>query len=330
MRQLRGDIFKSAQHIPEEISGTVGKIFESRVKAFAGYKSTEEVFPAGLDGAEGAGERGRGLRRGDAGEAELALDGVDRVVDVAEVVDIILDAGDRLRVREEALHFVLRAAVSELEVIKQRILPAGEALVGRLDALDRRAHFGRVVGHVLDRGICGHHGLHRVAAEGLLQSGAHADGLLGVGVCAHTEGRRVFGVDLHHAGGVAVDRVEAAEALLERGAGLESSLEDLADRSGGEILLRRVHQLAARLFAGGGARGLGGAAEELGDLALDARSLRDDIHISVSDVFSHWRTLLSWKRARRGTRRRSRSPLRRRLPPSRGGRAGCSAARFAP
>ena len=219
---------------------------------------------------------------------------MDRVVDVAEVLNVVLDAGDRLGVCEETLHFALRPAVSEFEIVEQRVLPAGKALVGRLDTLEGRAHFGRVVGHVQNRGVRRVHGCRRIAAVGSFQRSAEADGLLGVAVCGNASCSRLHGKFLCLVGGLAVERFKTAEALLQLPAGLEGVLEDAADRCDGQVLPHGAEEAAARLRARRVAGGLRGASQELGHFVFDPRRLRDDIYISVAESLSHCFRLPSW------------------------------------
>ena len=58
---------------------------------------------------------------------------MDRVHDIRIAGNIVFDTGNFLRIFKEPLHFGLRAAVTELEVIKHRIVCFCEALICILD-----------------------------------------------------------------------------------------------------------------------------------------------------------------------------------------------------
>ena len=64
-----------------------------------------------------------------------------------------MDAGDRLRIGKQPLHFRFRAAVAELQVVQHRVVLLGKALICRLDHGHIRAHFVGVVGHIRNRHV---------------------------------------------------------------------------------------------------------------------------------------------------------------------------------
>ena len=76
--------------------------------------------------------------------------------------DVVLDAGYLLRIGEQPLHFLLCAAVAQLEVIEHRIVLLGETLVGILNGGHIRAHLVGVIGHIRNchiRILCGFLGI---------------------------------------------------------------------------------------------------------------------------------------------------------------------------
>ena len=81
--------------------------------------------------------------------------------------DVVLDTGYFLRIGKQSLHFLLRAAVAQFEVVEHRVVLLGKTLIGILNGGHIRAHLIGVVGHIRDchiRILCGFLG---IAAEGL-------------------------------------------------------------------------------------------------------------------------------------------------------------------
>ena len=135
-----------------------------------------------------------------------------------------------MRVRDEALHFLLGAAVAELEVVQHGVVLFREALVRVLEVLHRRAEGVRVVAHV-DHGRIGVLGrLDRVAAQRGDERGREAGHLLHVPVGAHA-GRLVGCV------GVLQHRVLRLLELLP----LAGALLDALPGHGGVVLERLAH-----------------------------------------------------------------------------------------
>ena len=129
--------------------------------------------------------------------------------------DVVLDAGYLLRIGEQPLHFLLCAAVAQLEVIEHRIVLLGKALVGILNGGHIRAHLIGVVGHIRNchiRILCGFFG---IAAERLDQACGEARDRLHVLV-----GRKpcrfvcVGGIPLDLLRGVLEQGVNTADQLL--------------------------------------------------------------------------------------------------------------------
>ena len=128
---------------------------------------------------------------------------------------VVLDAGYLLRIGEQSLHFLLCAAVAQLEVIEHRIVLLGETLVGILNGGHIRAHFIGVIGHIRNchiRILCG---LFGIAAEGLDQACGEPCDRLHVLVGGKT-GRFVCvgGIPLNLLRGVFEQSVNTADQLL--------------------------------------------------------------------------------------------------------------------
>ena len=129
--------------------------------------------------------------------------------------DVILDAGYLLRIGKQSLHFLLCAAVAQLEVVEHRVVLLGKALVGILNGGHIRTHLIGVVGHIRDchiRILCGFLG---IAAERLDEAcGKACDRLhvlIGGKSCRFV---CVGGVPLDLLRGVLEQRVNAADQLL--------------------------------------------------------------------------------------------------------------------
>ena len=81
--------------------------------------------------------------------------------------DVVLHTGYLLRIGKQSLHFLLCAAVAQLEVVEHRVVLLGKTLVGILNGGHIRAHLIGVIGHIRDchiRILCG---LLGIAAERL-------------------------------------------------------------------------------------------------------------------------------------------------------------------
>ena len=129
--------------------------------------------------------------------------------------NVVLDAGYLLRIGKKSLHFLLCAAVAQLEVVEHRVVLLGKALVGILNGGHIRAHLIGIIGHIRDchiRILCGFLG---IAAEGLNQACGEArdrlhvlvGGKTGCFVC-------VGGVPLDLLRGVLEQSVNTTDQLL--------------------------------------------------------------------------------------------------------------------
>ena len=129
--------------------------------------------------------------------------------------DVVLDTGYFLRIGKQSLHFLLRAAVAQFEVVEHRVVLLGKTLIGILNGGHIRAHLIGVVGHIRDchiRILCGFLG---IAAEGLDEACGKARDRLHVLVggksCRFV---CVGGVPLDLLRGVLEQGVNAADQLL--------------------------------------------------------------------------------------------------------------------
>ena len=141
---------------------------------------------------------------------------MDRLVDVVQVVNVILDAGQLFSISQEALHLGLGAAVAELQVVQHRVILFREALVGVLDHVHGRPHLVRVVGHV-DNGHVGHFGRFLgISAEGLEQGRREARDRAHVVIGRHA--RRLVGPICRRddrVSCIAEERLHASDVLLQ-------------------------------------------------------------------------------------------------------------------
>ena len=129
--------------------------------------------------------------------------------------NVVLDTGYLLRIGKQSLHFLLCAAVAQLEVVEHRVVLLGKALVGILNGGHIRAHLVGVIGHIRDchiRILCGFLG---IAAERLDEACGKARDRLHVLVggksCRFV---CVGGVPLNLLRGVLEQSVNAADQLL--------------------------------------------------------------------------------------------------------------------
>ena len=129
--------------------------------------------------------------------------------------DVVLDAGYLLRIGEQPLHFLLCAAVAQLEVIEHRIVLLGKALVGILNGGHIRAHLVGVIGHIRDCHIRIFGGLLGIAAEGLDEACGEARHRFHVFVSGKTSRFVcVGGVPLDLLRGVLEQGIHTADQLL--------------------------------------------------------------------------------------------------------------------
>ena len=155
--------------------------------------------------------------------------------------NVVLDTGYFLRIGKQSLHFLLCAAVAQLEVVEHRVVLLGETLVGILNGGHIRAHLVGVIGHIRDCHVCILCGLFGIAAEGLDEACGEPCDRLHVLVGGKTS-RFVCigGIPLDLLRGVLEQSVNAADQLL-------------IVRIGGDDLFAELH--------GGGTCGNGHCAE---------------------------------------------------------------------
>ena len=126
--------------------------------------------------------------------------------------NIVLYAGELLRVLEEPLHFLFRTAIPELEVIEHCIVLLCKAGVCVLNRGHVRAHFVGVIGHIRNCHVRILGGFLRVPAEG----GDKARGKPGHGfhilVCREPGGLVCVGRVLHDfPGAILKERLNAPD-----------------------------------------------------------------------------------------------------------------------
>ena len=192
--------------------------------------------------------------RGRAGDVHARLNDMDRVYHIGIGFEVVVDAGDRLGIGQQPLHFGFCTAVAELQVVQHRVVLLGKALIRRLDHGHIRAHFVGVVGHICNCHVGVFDCFFGIAAEGLNQACGERGDRLHVLVCRQT-GRfvGVGGVALQFLGVVLEQRIHAAHQLLIIGVGGDNFLAQLdsgGPGSGGDCTHCRADALedAAQLF----------------------------------------------------------------------------------
>ena len=128
---------------------------------------------------------------------------------------VVFNAGYLLRIGKQSLHFLLCAAVAQLEVVEHRVVLLGKTLVGILNGGHIRTHLIGVIGHIRDCHICILCGFLGIAAEGLDEACGKARDrfhvLIGRESCRFV---CVGGIPLDLLRGVLEQRVNAADQLL--------------------------------------------------------------------------------------------------------------------
>ena len=191
-------------------------------------RSVHKVVPGGLGRGHGALQGLGGLLGGRSRDPHFLLDHMDRLVDVVQVVDVILDARQLLSIGQQSLHLGLRAAVAQLQVVQHGVVLFCEALVRVLDHIHGRAHFVRIVGHVDDGHVRHLGGLLSVSAEGLEQGRREARDRAHVVVGRHSC-RFVGAIRCGDDGvsRVAEQRLDAAHVLFESAHTAEGGLPEV-------------------------------------------------------------------------------------------------------
>ena len=204
-------------------------------------------------------------------------------VHVRQIADVVLHAGKFLGVLQKALHLRLGAAVAQLEVVQHGVVAFGKPLIGVLDGLHVGAHLVGVVRHVGEGSVgrlgrCG-----GIAGQTGHQRRRKAGGLLHIVVGRQPcRAESVLGVGLDGVGGIAIQRLHAAEGLFQRRALLHGVQQDLAQPRRGQRLFGTADQLLRPAFTGGLPGAGGFAAKGLGDLAGNALCRGNDLHIGFT------------------------------------------------
>ena len=215
---------------------------------------------------------------------------MDGAVHVGQVAQVVLDAGDLLCVLQQALHFSLRAAVAQLQVVQHGIVLLCKALIGVLDILHIRAHLIGIISHV-HHGHVGQLGCSiGVVAYAGQQAGCKAGGLLHVIVGGQAHSLiGLGGIGLDGVGAVFEQRLHAAQALLQCTAQVEGFRDELADACRSHDLFDRADQLCTDALAGLFAQAVGLLAENVGQRSTDALRRGHDLHIGFRhfNAFRH-------------------------------------------
>ena len=80
--------------------------------------------------------------------AHAFLNDVDSLHYIRIGTDIVFNAGNRLCIGKQTLHFRLSAAVAEFQVVQHRVVLLGKTLVGVLDESDVRTHLIGIIRHI--------------------------------------------------------------------------------------------------------------------------------------------------------------------------------------
>ena len=205
----RGDV---RHHGLEGVHHVVAQQLHVSVRIAEAY---DEVRHGGFQCIDRAGNGGFRFLGGRTRNIHTFLHDMDGFHHICVGGDVIFNAGYFLCIGKQSLHFLLRAAVAQLEVVEHRIVLLGKALVGILNGGHIRTHFVGVVGHIRDchiRILCGFFG---ITAEGLDEACGKARHRLHVLV-----GRKprrfvcVGGIPLNLLRGVLEQGVNTADQLL--------------------------------------------------------------------------------------------------------------------
>ena len=236
VRDLRHDGTSQSRQRLSEARDDFGQVVDDVVRSCSEgvgqlvgvARSVHKVVPGSLGRSHGALQSLGGFLGSRAGDPHFLLDHVDRLVDVVQVVDVILDARQLLSIGQQSLHLGLRAAVAQLQVVQHGVVLFCEALVRVLDHIHGRAHLVRIVGHVDDGHIRHFGGFLSVSAEGLEQGRREARDRAHVVVGGHS--RRLVGAIScgdDSVSRVAEQRLDAAHVLFESAHAVEGRLPEV-------------------------------------------------------------------------------------------------------
>ena len=193
----------------------------------------QKVAPRRLHGVGAALDGGGRLFGGRAGNTHLRLHHMDSVHDIRVAGEVVFDAGNLLRISQQPLHFLFRAAVAQLQIVQHGVVLFGKALIGILDAGHVRAHLVGVIRHIRDRAVRFLGRSLRVAAQRLQQGCGEAGDGLHVLVRAQAGSLvGVVGILLHLRGGLLEQGVHAADQLLLLGKAHNGLLAEIHKRCG--------------------------------------------------------------------------------------------------
>ena len=141
---------------------------------------------------------------------------MNRLVYIAEIVDIIFLAGDLFRVREKSLHLRLCSTIAQLQVVKHGVVLFRKTLIGVLNILDIRAHLVCIIRHIDDRLIGSLRRFLRVSVQRLQQGRRERRCLFHVLIRGNARSfERVIGILDHFIGAILEQRLDASNRLLQ-------------------------------------------------------------------------------------------------------------------
>ena len=166
--QSRHDVFNDRRdvchHGLEGIHHAVAQQLHVSVRITKAY---DEVRHGGFQCIDRAGNGGFRFLGGRSCNVHALLHDMNGFHHIRIRGDVVLDTGYLFRIGKQSLHFLLCAAVAQLEVVEHRVVLLGKALVGILNGGHIRTHLIGVVGHIRNchiRILCG---LFGIAAERL-------------------------------------------------------------------------------------------------------------------------------------------------------------------
>ena len=205
----RGDV---RHHGLEGIHHVVAQQLHVSVRITKAY---DEVRHGGFQCIDRAGNGGFRFFCGRTGNVHALLHDMNGFHHICVGRDVVLDTGYFLRIGKQSLHFLLCAAIAQLEVVKHRVVLLGKSLIGILNGGHIRAHLVGVIGHIRNCHVRILGGFLGITAERLDQACGEARDRFHVFV-GRKAGRFVCvgGIPLNLLRGVLEQGVNTADQLL--------------------------------------------------------------------------------------------------------------------
>ena len=148
-------------------------------------------------------------------DAHFRLNHMNSLYNIGIGRKVIFYAAELFRIRKQALHFLLRAAIAELEVIEHGIVLLGKALICVLYGFHCSTHLIGVIRHIRNGKVCRRSRLFRIPIQTLQQACRKARNGFHIFICGQTRSFiRIIRISLNRVCAVLEQRFHAADQLF--------------------------------------------------------------------------------------------------------------------